>query len=357
MLGIYVELPELSAGAVEAVPSVCWWSIEARFADLTSLWLNLLQRLKEVLQRQAELGVPVAEIPSYYISDRYGRDHSKLSSNNQNGAENVAPAQNTLSNQTSTQVNGVKRECSPRAETCETQTEEKREKPFKIARIDLDPPDTVNGSSSLPELSVFENSSGEISNSTNENEFTDAVLSSGALSDLSNQKSTGLKPTHRTSEQPCYFFQRGRCKKGSRCHFVHDRQQRRKGGEERANMRGKDRQKGASSSILRPTLLSKLLDSSIRADKSRILECLRFFVKNSFLLEWPTRPLEFSNWLEEDVGGNILEQEASPPLDVLAADAALVEAIDVNGVEIEEVDPGNREPVTVGQPESSNEEM
>ncbi|KAH9550268.1 hypothetical protein CY35_10G063400 [Sphagnum magellanicum] len=260
------------------------------------------QRLKEVLQRQAELGVPVAEIPSYYISDRYGRDHSKLSSNNQNGAENVAPAQNTLSNQTATQVNGVKRGCSPRAETY-------------------------------------------------------AVLGSGALSDLSNQKSTGIKPTHRTSEQPCYFFQRGRCKKGSRCHFVHDRQQRRKGGEERANMRGKDRQKGASSSILKPSLLSKLLDSSIRADKSRILECLRFFVKNSFLLEWPTRPLEFSNWLEEDVGGNIPEQEASPPLDVLAADAALVEAIDVNEVEIEEVDPGNWEPVTVGQPESSNEEM
>jgi hypothetical protein len=61
--------------------------------------------------------------------------------------------------------------------------------------------------------------------------------------------------------------------------------------------------------------------------------------------------------LEEDVGGNIPEQEASPPLDVLAADAALVEAIDVNGVEIEEFDAGNWEPVTVGQPESSNEEM
>src|SRR5450759_1630502 len=32
----------------------------------------LLQRLKEILAKQAELGVPVAEVPAYYMSDRYG---------------------------------------------------------------------------------------------------------------------------------------------------------------------------------------------------------------------------------------------------------------------------------------------
>lgn len=43
----------------------------------------------------------------------------------------------------------------------------------------------------------------------------------------------------------------------------------------------------------RPTLLQKLLAPDIRAEHSRLLQCLRFLVTNNFLLDYGRAPLIF----------------------------------------------------------------
>ncbi|OVA13783.1 Nuclear fragile X mental retardation-interacting protein 1 [Macleaya cordata] len=43
----------------------------------------------------------------------------------------------------------------------------------------------------------------------------------------------------------------------------------------------------------KPTLLQKLLGADIKRDKSHLLQVFRFMVMNSFLKEWPEKPLEF----------------------------------------------------------------
>jgi len=341
------------------------------------------QRLKEILHRQAELGVPVADIPSSYMSDHSAADNSKLPNKNQNKTDNVPSSANTLSNQMCTPTKALKRD----AEQNETQDEEQGERPSKIARINLEPSsDLVNGSSTSSELAVLEDSKvSKGSQCLQEDALTNGTVGAVALSDHVDGKPTvpekvsgsELPRTH--FDQPCYFFLRGHCKKGTRCHFLHGQQPRAKSGDETAGAKSGDETAGAKSrdetagaksgdetaDISREgkqkggvsTLLVKVSGSK-QIDKSCILECLRFIVKNSFLLEWPTKPLEFFVQVKEDAGNGREEEEASPPVDILAADATnLINQIDASDAQIDQIDPLRWPPsATVGTVESIEEE-
>ncbi len=325
----------------------------------------MLQRLKEILHRQAELGVPVADIPSSYMSDHSAADNSKLPNKNQNKTDNVPSSANTLSNQMCTPTKALKRD----AEQNETQVEEQGERPSKIARINLEPSSNlVNGSSTSSELAVLEDSKvSRGSQCLQEDALTNGIVGSVVLSDHVDGKPTvpekvsgsELPRTH--FDQPCYFFLRGHCKKGTRCHFLHGQQPHAKSGDETAGAKCGDetadisregKQKGGVS-----TLLVKVSGSK-QIDKSCILECLRFIVKNSFLLEWPTKPLEFFVQVKEDAGNGREEEEASPPVDILAADATnLINQIDASDAQIDQIDPLRWPPTaTVGTVESIEED-
>jgi hypothetical protein len=329
------------------------------------------QRLKEILHRQAELGVPVADIPSSYMSDHSATDNSKLPNKNQNKTDNVPSSANILSNQMCTPTKALKRD----AEQNGTQVEEQGERPSKIARINLEPSSNlVNGSSTSSELAVLMVSKG--SQCLQEDALTNGMVGSVALSDHVDGKPTvpekvsgsELPRTH--FDQPCYFFLRGHCKKGTRCHFLHGQQPRAKSGDETAGAKSGDETAGAKSGdetadISREgkqkggvsTSLVKVSGSK-QIDKSCILECLRFIVKNSFLLEWPTKPLEFFVQVKEDAGNGREEEEASPPVDILAADATnLINQIDASDAQIDQIDPLSWPPsATVGTVESIEED-
>lgn len=55
----------------------------------------------------------------------------------------------------------------------------------------------------------------------------------------------------------------------------------------------------------KPTLLEKLLSVDIRRDQSRLLQVFRFMVTNSFLQDWPEKPLKFPPVTIKEVGHEI----------------------------------------------------
>ncbi|KAJ7553025.1 hypothetical protein O6H91_06G081700 [Diphasiastrum complanatum] len=114
--------------------------------------------------------------------------------------------------------------------------------------------------------------------------------------------SQAVKSSSGKLDRPCYYFQRGRCKKGARCQFVHERNRKKN---QDSNKVGVPAEPGLSKR--EPTLLAKLLDGDIRKDKSHLLQCFRFFVNNCFLAEWPELPLKFFSWADVEVPSDFRE--------------------------------------------------
>ncbi|CAN0036889.1 unnamed protein product, partial [Phaeothamnion confervicola] len=81
---------------------------------------------------------------------------------------------------------------------------------------------------------------------------------------------------------PCLFFLRGRCRFGQRCTDVHDR----KAATAAAADAKRDRiEAEARQEAAKPTLLRALLAPALRKESSVILQCIRFFVDNDFLVD------------------------------------------------------------------------
>ncbi|KAG6542321.1 hypothetical protein Mapa_016246 [Marchantia paleacea] len=231
------------------------------------------ERLKEILARQAELGVPVAELPAYYLSDRYGGSKDKNESggggrkdNNRNGKRRLNADQGS-------------------GTAAISDTKEKRsEPPLKQVKIEEpDPPTFVELAPTTREPEA--GGPGELkipkAEPTDEPDSEAVAANAGGKGQDSSKKYT----------QVCYFFKRGRCKKGNRCEFLHDKRS------DRPKKTKKDLA-AAANNKRQPSLLAKLLESDIRREKSHLLQSFRFFVNNMFLLEWPEKPLKFFDWTD-----------------------------------------------------------
>lgn len=72
------------------------------------------------------------------------------------------------------------------------------------------------------------------------------------------------------TNRPCKYFKRGKCTKGDQCAFRHDEK-----GKKELNIKTK-----SSSS-----LLETLFEKEITLEKSTILQCFRYIVKNNFFLD------------------------------------------------------------------------
>ncbi len=68
----------------------------------------------------------------------------------------------------------------------------------------------------------------------------------------------------------------------------------------------------------RPTLLQKLLAPDIRAEHSRLLQCLRFLVTNKFLLDFSRAPLIFPP--EPAVPSTVLPGIVAPTMGFIVAE-------------------------------------
>lgn len=110
----------------------------------------------------------------------------------------------------------------------------------------------------------------------------------------------GCKYSHDFEPKPCTFFEKsGRCRRGSRCSFLHDRANRAKSHEsgndiEKSDetMRCNNRGKGGNKNGLflpkpfdggaRGSLLRNLLSDQISTEENIVLQCLRFLVSEKF---------------------------------------------------------------------------
>uniref|UniRef100_A0A7I4CVX0 C2H2-type domain-containing protein n=1 Tax=Physcomitrium patens TaxID=3218 RepID=A0A7I4CVX0_PHYPA len=136
-------------------------------------------------------------------------------------------------------------------------------------------------------------------------------------------------PAHYLSQSYKEDRGRGRCKKGFKCHFAHTGPRGKKGGDNEA---GRGGPKGVGVEKKRPpTLLSKLLQGEINRDKSYILQCLRYFVNNNFLLNWPNQLSESIELPEQSddahESSDYSEGEVVEAPDVLLADTAIINTL------------------------------
>jgi len=249
------------------------------------------KRMKEILARQAELGCPVAEVPAHYLSNKDDRARGRKIS------DRSKQMPDPTVNDSSVGSDLKKRKLG------EDATVATEEHPSKSARMSTDLSNShSNPGAELPTQAECENPEEEVK-----------VVPPEA----------GSQPLEKAPRAQCYFYQRGRCKKGNRCHFAHVRSK--KGGEEAAAARRGRHQKGAALEKRRPpTLLSKLLQPEITRDKSYILQCLRFFVNNNFLVDGI---VELPSESESEESSYYSEGEVVEAPDVLLADAAIINTL------------------------------
>lgn len=284
--------------------------------------------MKEILAKQAELGVPVAEVPAYYLSLSH-KDQRPLGSKEKND-------QTTQNHKEIPSTTGYQRSISNNFPESKKRKKEgvvegaisNDSQLVKVARVNED--SVIGHSNSLGVAST------ELSTKPLpvDSQVTSTVQSeSGATVKGEDGEEAGVNPLSKSSKQQCYFYQRGRCKKGAKCHYAHTGPRNKKGGDGEASRGGRGNQKGGAADRKRPpTLLSKLLESSILRDKSYILQCLRYFVNNNFLVDWPNQPAKVSDLdVEEDTScenisdnsdGEVVEEP-----DVLAADSAIINCL------------------------------
>lgn len=225
------------------------------------------------------MGCPVAEVPDYLLRDSYG---SGVARSQGRGSRHGGQTLNKRVPQStpvmeSEGASGAKRS---RSETGIDASGNNDERPTKlVCRED---------ESQASELAEDEPASTSAAHVAGSSQIRDA-------DELENQ----VPPNKRHKKQGmrlCHFFLRGRCKKGTKCEFLHERSSKPLNGERREEKS----QQAAASMKRKPSLLAKLLDTDIQREKSQILQCLRFFVNNCFLLEYPSQPLEFFSWLQSE---------------------------------------------------------
>jgi hypothetical protein len=231
-----------------------------------------LQRLKEILAKQAELGVQVAEVPAFYMSDRYGSLNSR-----------GARAESSTSGPGEKQRFGKRG--NDRGESSNgVAKEEDTERPAKVPRISAGSDVSAEPASTASNLEAEKTKEtlagvGESKDSFETKAPTEDVVMAGQKDE---------KVSGKTSERLCFFYKRGRCKKGNRCEFLHERRPKKK----------KDDPSAQPLPKRGPTLLAKLLESDVRMERSHLLQTFRFFVNNMFLLEFPEKPLKLFEWQE-----------------------------------------------------------
>lgn len=281
--------------------------------------------MKEILAKQAELGVPVAEVPAYYLSQSH-KDQRPLGGKEKNDrtTQNHKEIASTTGSRRSTS-NNVSDFKKRKQEVVVEGAISNESQLVKVARMNGD---SVIGHSNSLGVASTELSSKPL---PVDSQVTSIVQSqAGALVKGEDGEGAGINPLSKSSKQQCYFYQRGRCKKGAKCHYAHTGPKR---GDSEATRGGRGIQKGGAADKKRPpTLLSKLLESSILRDKSYILQCLRYFVNNNFLVDWPNQPAKVSDLdVEEDTScennsdnsdGEVVEEP-----DVLAADSAIINCL------------------------------
>lgn len=280
--------------------------------------------MKEILAKQAELGVPVAEVPAYYLSQSH-KDQRPLGSKEENdpSTQNHKEIPSTTGSQRS--ISNNVSESKKRKKEVDVEGATRNDSQFvKVARVNED---SVIGHSNSLGVACTELSPKPL---PIDSQVTSIVQSeSGAMVKGEDGEEAGVNPLSKSSKQQCYFYQRGRCKKGAKCHYAHTGPRNKKGD----GQGGRGNQKGGAADKKRPpTLLSKLLESSILRDKSYILQCFRYFVNNNFLVDWPNQPAKVSDLdVEEDTScennsdnsdGEVVEEP-----DVLAADSAIINCL------------------------------
>ena len=263
----------------------------------------IMQRMKEILAKQAELGVPVAEVPAYYLSHKDDRARGRKNFD-PTGKHMPASAGDGFSASMST-ADSKKRKPGEDADI----TTSIDEQPSKSARMDTD--------------------LGEVPTKSHSEDLDVKVVAQAYDRDEAGTS----QPPDKPAKIQCYFYQRGRCRKGMKCHFAHTRIK--KGGEGEGGRKGGGAAAAAAASALEkkrpPTLLSKLLQADITRDKSYILQCLRFFVNNNFLLDGivqlsQSAPLTLESDAAEDSSDHSEGEVVEAP-DMLLADTAIINTL------------------------------
>ncbi|KAL2645387.1 hypothetical protein R1flu_012974 [Riccia fluitans] len=244
------------------------------------------ERLKEILARQAELGVPVAELPPDYFCDD-SRSRGKGDNAGGGRRDNNRGGKRRYGEQAIGTVKG-----------------ERDGPPQKQARI-LEP----NVSSSAePASGNVEAEEGEKHENPQEND-ADKIEAVG--SDAGVKGSSPCK-----NKKICYYFRRGRCRKGRKCEFLHERSDRPK--KPRKDAAGRDSAGGANKK--QASLLYKLLEPEIRRDKSHLMQSFRFLVNNKFLEEYPQKPLKLFEWTD-------IEEQSNSEVEVGRLDREIQEGL------------------------------
>jgi hypothetical protein len=276
---------------------------ECCFQALRNVSGNLTaQRMKEILAKQAELGVPVAEVPAYYLSQPHRDDRARGRRNLDPPGRQMPASAGDGSSGSMSAADSKKRKLGEDADI----TTSIEEQSSKSARINT-------GLAELPTKSQCENPEVKV------------------VAQAEDRDEAGTsQPSDKPTKTQCYFYQRGRCRKGSKCHFAHTRGK--KGGEGEGGRKGAAAAAAAALEKKRPpTLLSKLLQGDVTRDKSYILQCLRFFVNNNFLLDGIVQPSESTQLaLESDAGedsSDYSEGEVVEAPDMLLADTAIINTL------------------------------
>eukprot|EP00850_Spirogloea_muscicola_P009666 SM000054S18152 [mRNA] locus=s54:647260:652178:- [translate_table: standard] len=331
------------------------------------------KRLREVLAKQAELGVPVAEIPPWYVQDGLDRGRGEGGGGRGRGRGRGfrGSGRGTARHEYGTPSWGRPAAASLRSDDgagslghgeallleggekgrdggggCvlleEGEAERKRQRQASPAR----PKDQVadaaapSVSATVDERETATDAAAEVGRGNGDcqaDEMEVATSSAaidappvgtsvsevqgspeGGLDSKSASASTGEGPARALVPQQapdsrarlCYFYRRGRCRKGSRCNFSHQLHpggdssgpKGRQGGDGGGGRAAFRRGAAAMAAGAPPSLLAKLLAPEIQQDRSYLLQAFRFFVDNGFFSKPTGTALKLPAWADDGPG-------------------------------------------------------
>lgn len=260
------------------------------------------QRLREILTKQAELGIQVAEVPDHYMHDSL--DHQK--GHHKSGHRGHFHQDSLTSRNVPNNYNFQKSKKSQSRESGKSNEVGTDDEAMKIPRLeDLTSPRSVLNDASDFKVKQSRESIEIVSPASGIQCPESSPLPPGA--DKSDKEALGIAPQNDITDVDmqlqhsdgkmfhkvqsiCRYFQKGFCKKGQRCDHVHVRMS--NDGHNQTSLASKHSKR-------EPTLLEKLLSREIKREKSHLLQVFRFMVNNSFFSEWPNKPLKFFQWSGE----------------------------------------------------------